>query len=153
MVGTALALADHPDQWQALKRGDTGIDTAVEEMLRWTTPALQSGRTATTDTEVGGRPIGAGDVVTVWNASANRDERVFDEPDRLRLDRTPNKHVTFAYGPHFCLGAYLARAEIGAVLAGLRETVAELERTGPTRPVYSNFLSGLSSLPLALKGE
>ncbi|MFG2132830.1 cytochrome P450 [Streptomyces sp. NPDC048751] len=99
MVGAALALADHPDQWQALKRGDTGIDTAVEEMLRWTTPALHSGRTATTDTEVGGWPVGAGDVVTVWNASANRDERVFDEPDRLRLDRTPDKHVTFAYGP------------------------------------------------------
>ncbi|WP_037679935.1 cytochrome P450 [Streptomyces griseus] len=153
MVGAALALVDHPDQWRALKRGETGIDTAVEEMLRWTTPALHSGRTATTDTEIRGRPVRAGDVVTVWNASANRDERVFDEPGRLRLDRSPNKHVTFAYGRHFCLGAYLARAEIGAVLAGLRDTVAELELTGPARPVYSNFLSGLSSLPLALKGE
>jgi cytochrome P450 len=65
----------------------------------------------------------------------------------------PLKHVTFAYGPHFCLGAYLARAEIGAVLAGLRDLVAEWEQTGPTRPVHSNFLSGLSSLPLALKGK
>ncbi|MEV0634723.1 cytochrome P450 [Streptomyces sp. NPDC050619] len=151
MVGAALALLDHPDQWQALKRGDAGIDTAVEEMLRWTTPALHSGRTATTDTEVGGRPIAAGDIVTVWNASANHDELVFDAPDRLRLDRTPNRHITFAHGPHFCLGAYLARAEIGAVLAGLRDQVAEMERTGPARPVYSNFLSGISSLPLALK--
>lgn len=151
MVGAALALLDHPDQWQALKRGDAGIDTAVEEILRWTTPALHSGRTATTDTEVGGRAVREGEIVTVWNASANRDERVFDTPGELRLDRTPNKHVTFAYGPHFCLGAYLARAEIGAVLTGLRDLVAELEQTGPAKPVYSNFLSGLSALPLALK--
>lgn len=152
MIGAALALLEHPSQWEALKRGDAAIGTAVEEILRWTTPALHSGRTATTDTEVGGHPISAGDIVTVWNASANRDERVFDAPDRLRLDRTPNKHLTFAYGRHFCLGAYLARAEISAVLAGLRDLVAEMEQTGPALPVYSNFLSGISSLPLALKG-
>ncbi|MFD3496885.1 cytochrome P450 [Streptomyces sp. NPDC058676] len=152
MVGAVLALLDHCDQWEALRRGDARIDTAVEEMLRWTTPALHSGRTATIDTVVGGRDVGAGDIVTVWNASANHDERVFGDPGRLRLDRTPNKHVTFAYGPHFCLGAYLARAEIGAVLEGLRDLVAQWEQTGPARPVYSNFLSGISSLPLTLKG-
>ncbi|QOV40040.1 cytochrome P450 [Streptomyces ferrugineus] len=151
MAGAALALLDHPDQWQALKCGDAGIGTAVEEILRWTTPALHSGRTATADTEVGGRPVGAGEIVTVWNASANHDEQVFDTPAELRLDRTPNKHVTFAYGPHFCLGAHLARAEIGAVLAGLRDLVAQMEQTGPAKPVYSNFLSGLSALPIALK--
>ncbi|WP_328784618.1 cytochrome P450 [Streptomyces canus] len=151
MVGAALALVEHPDQWQALKQGDAGVDTAVEEILRWTTPALHSGRTATTDTEIAGRPIRAGDIVTVWNASANHDEQVFDDPGRLRLDRTPNKHCTFAYGPHFCLGAYLARAEIGAVLEGLRDLVQDMEQTGPSKPVYSNFLSGLGSLPLVLK--
>ncbi|MFE2217808.1 cytochrome P450 [Streptomyces canus] len=151
MVGAALALVEHPDQWQALKQGDAGVDTAVEEVLRWTTPALHSGRTATTDTEIAGRPIRSGDIVTVWNASANHDEQVFDDPGRLRLDRTPNKHCTFAYGPHFCLGAYLARAEIGAVLEGLRDLVEDMEQTGPSKPVYSNFLSGLGSLPLALK--
>ncbi|MER5940161.1 cytochrome P450 [Streptomyces sp. NPDC001928] len=150
MVGAALALLEHPDQWRVLKRGDAAIDTAVEEILRWTTPALHSGRTATTDTEVGGRPVKEGEIVTVWNASANRDERVFEAPAELRLDRTPNKHVTFAYGPHFCLGAYLARAEIAAVLAGLRDLVAEMEQTGPAKPVYSNFLSGLGTLPLSL---
>ncbi|WP_326671221.1 cytochrome P450 [Streptomyces canus] len=151
MVGAALALVEHPDQWQALKQGEAGVDTAVEEILRWTTPALHSGRTATTDTEIAGRPIRSGDIVTVWNASANHDEQVFDDPGRLRLDRTPNKHCTFAYGPHFCLGAYLARAEIGAVLEGLRDLVEDMEQTGPSKPVYSNFLSGLGSLPLALK--
>ncbi|WP_328744925.1 cytochrome P450 [Streptomyces sp. NBC_00285] len=148
MVGAALALVEHPDQWQSLKQGDTGTDTAVEEILRWTTPALHSGRTATTDTEIAGRAIRAGDIVTVWNASANYDEQVFENPDKLRLDRTPNKHCTFAYGPHFCLGAYLARAEIGAVLEGLRDQVADMEQTGQARPVYSNFLNGLSALPL-----
>ncbi|MEV7731878.1 cytochrome P450 [Streptomyces sp. NPDC088921] len=151
MVGAALALVEHPDQWQALKQGDAGVETAVEEILRWTTPALHSGRTATTDTEIAGRPIRSGDIVTVWNASANHDEQVFDDPGRLRLDRTPNKHCTFAYGPHFCLGAYLARAEIGAVLEGMRDLVEDMEQTGPSKPVYSNFLSGLGSLPLALK--
>ncbi|MFF7132495.1 cytochrome P450 [Streptomyces sp. NPDC008196] len=130
----------HPDQWQALKRGDAGVDTAVEEILRWTIPALHSGRTATADTEIAGRPIRAGDIVTVWNASANRDEQVFGDPGRLRLDHTPDQHRTFAHGPHFCLGAYLARAEIGAVLEGLRDRVQTLEQTGPARPVYSNFL-------------
>ncbi|MEU9166478.1 cytochrome P450 [Streptomyces sp. NPDC048420] len=151
MIGAALALVDHPDQWRALKRGDVGTDTAVEEMLRWTTPALHSGRTATVDTEIAGHAIRTGDIVTVWNASANFDDRVFEAPEELRLDRTPNKHCTFAYGPHFCLGAYLARAEIGAVLEGLRDQVTHLEQTGPSKPVYSNFLNGLCELPLTLK--
>lgn len=150
MVGAALALVEHPDQWQALKRGDAGTDTAVEEILRWTTPALHSGRTATADTEIAGQAIRTGDIVTVWNASANHDDQVFEAPERLRLDRTPNKHCTFAYGPHFCLGAYLARAEIGAVLEGLREQVTHMEQSGPSWPVYSNFLNGLCELPLAL---
>nr|BAX90002.1 Cytochrome P450 [Kibdelosporangium sp. AK-AA56] len=151
MVGAVLALLEHPDQWQALKRGEADLDRAVEEMLRWTTPALHSGRTATTDTEIAGQPVRAGDIVTVWNISANRDEQVFCDPTELRLDRTPNKHLTFAYGPHFCLGAYLARAEIAAVLSGLRELVADMTLAGPSRPIYSNFLNGMSTLPLTLR--
>jgi cytochrome P450 len=132
MIGAVQALLDHPDQWRALKEGTAGLDTAVEEMLRWTTPALHSGRTAATDTEIAGTPVRAGDIVTVWNASANRDEAVFDSPGSLRLDRSPNKHLTFAYGPHFCLGSYLARAEIAAVLSALRTRVTTLDRTAPT---------------------
>lgn len=150
MIGAVQALLDHPDQWRALKQGDTAVDSAVEEMLRWTTPALHSGRTATADTQIAGTPVRAGDIVTVWNASANRDEAVFPSPGTLLLDRSPNKHLTFAYGPHFCLGAYLARAEIAAVLSALREHVSALERTGPPRPIYSTFLNGMSSLPIAL---
>lgn len=151
MVGAVTALMDHPDQWRALRRGDVEVATAVEELLRWTTPALHAGRTATTDTVVGDRAVAAGDIVTVWNSSANHDERVFTDPDRLLLGRSPNKHLTLAYGPHFCLGAYLARMEIAAVLGALRETVAEMEQTGPALPIYSNFLNGMSALPVAFK--
>jgi cytochrome P450 len=152
MIGGVLALIENPAQWRALKDGTVSIESAVEEVLRWTTPTLHAGRTATEDVLLGGRFIEAGDIVTVWNASANRDERQFPDPDTFDLSRKPNKHLTFAYGPHFCLGAYLARVEIGAVLEALRDTATDIELTGPVRRVYSNFLSGLYSLPLALRG-
>ncbi|MEV5379894.1 cytochrome P450 [Streptomyces nondiastaticus] len=150
MIGGVEALVEHPEQWEALRGGGEVSAAAVDEVLRWTTPALHSGRTATEDVFLGGEFIEAGDVVTVWNASANRDERVFADPGRFDLARTPNKHLTFAYGPHFCIGAYLARAEIGALLEGLRTMVAEIEFTGPRRRIFSNFLSGLSTAPVKL---
>ncbi|HZX37991.1 MAG TPA: cytochrome P450, partial [Streptomyces sp.] len=121
--------------------------------LRWTTPALHSGRTATQDVFLGDQFVEAGDIVTTWLASANRDERVFDRPDDFDLSRSPNKHVSFAHGPHFCLGAFLARAELTALLESLRDLVAVAEPAGPQQYVYSNFLSGLSALPVALTAE
>ncbi|WP_033036786.1 cytochrome P450, partial [Streptomyces rimosus] len=110
------------------------IATAVDEILRWTTPALHFGRTALEDIPVGtqGQVIKAGDIVTLWNDSANMDEDVFEAPERFRLDRTPNKHLSFGYGPHFCLGAYLGRAEIAAMLSALRDLVASVELRGDT---------------------
>ncbi len=150
MIGGVLALAEHPGQWHAFRDGDVSVESAVEEVLRWTTPALHSGRTATADILLNGKLIEAGDIVTAWTASANYDERQFGQPDVLDLSRKPNKHLTFAYGPHFCLGSYLARAELGAVLAALRAMVAQIDTTGPQRRVYSNFLSGLCSLPVRL---
>jgi cytochrome P450 len=150
MIGAVQALIEHPDQWSALKDGSAPIADAVEEVLRWTTPALHSGRTAAEDVLLDGELIEAGDVVTVWMASANRDEEVFEDPERFDLRRTPNRHLSFAYGSHFCLGAYLARAEIGAVLEGLRATASRMEFAGPTGRVYSNFLSGLCSLPITV---
>jgi cytochrome P450 len=151
MIGGLLALIEHPEQWQSLKQGKVTIEAAVEEVLRWTTPALHAGRTAIQDVEVEGHPIRSGDIVTIWNSSANQDERVFVHPDRFELDRSPNKHLTFAYGAHFCLGAYLARMEIGAVLGDLREMVTEVELVQPPRPIFSNFLSGMSTLGVRLK--
>lgn len=148
LVGGVAALLENPAQWAAYRAGDIATASAVEEVLRWTTPTLHAGRTAGQDLTLHGRRIRAGDVVTLWNASANRDEEAFDEPDAFRLDRTPNRHLSFAYGSHFCLGAFLARAEIGAVLEDLRELVDEMAPAGPAQRLYSNFLGGLGTLPL-----
>lgn len=148
MIGGVQALVEHPDQWEAFVNGEVSTETAVEEVLRWTTPAMHSGRTAAENVTVGDREIKAGDIVTVWTVSANQDERVFADPRSFDLSRTPNKHLTFAFGPHYCLGAYLARMELGAVLDGLRARAPSMKITGETKRIYSNFLNGLSSLPM-----
>ncbi|MFD7613196.1 cytochrome P450 [Streptomyces sp. NPDC059828] len=153
LVGGVAALLDDPGQWSAYRSGRIATETAVEEVLRWATPTLHAGRTAGADTDLHGRTIRKGDVVTLWNASANRDGDAFAEPDRFLLSRQANRHLTFAYGSHFCLGAFLARAEIGAVLDDLRERVGTMETAGPPRRVYSNFLGGLVSLPIAWRPE
>ncbi|WP_432248431.1 cytochrome P450 [Streptomyces sanyensis] len=150
MIGGLHALMHREDQWQALVSGRTGTAPAVEEVLRWTSPALHSGRTATQDVLVDDQFVEEGDIVVAWLASGNRDERVFADPDVFDLARTPNKHLSFAHGPHFCLGAFLARAELGALLESLRELVGSARPDGEPRHVYSNFLSGFSSLPVAL---
>jgi cytochrome P450 len=121
--------------------------------LRWATPAMHFGRVAKVDVDLHGKRIRAGDVVTLWNSSANRDEEVFHAPETFDLYREPNRHVTFGYGPHFCLGAYLARAELSALLAALGELVAAVEPAGEAHRVYSNFLSGFSHLPVRVTGE
>jgi cytochrome P450 len=150
MTGAVLAMAENPGQWQAFKRGDVGIDTAVEEVLRWTTPSRHLGRLAVEPAEIGGAKIEAGDIVTVWLASANFDEREFETPDEFRLGRTPNRHLTFAYGPHFCVGARLARIQLEATLTALRDLVGDIEITGAPQRVYSNFIGGTFTLPVRL---
>lgn len=152
MIGAVRALVENPGQWRALKDGEVTVESAGEEVLRWTTPTMHFGRAAVKDTRIGERDVRAGDLVTLWFSSANRDETAFAEPDRFDLGRSPNKHLTLGYGRHFCLGAYLGRVEINAMLEGLRTQVSVIEQTGPGRPLYSNFLSGMSSLPVRLKG-
>src|SRR5439155_14910309 len=117
------------------------------------TPGMHFGRRAVTDVVVGDAVIRAGEVVTLWNSSANFDEAVFAEPDRFNLGRVPNKHVSFGYGPHFCPGAYLGRAEIHAVLTALSTAVADAVISGPVLPIHSNFLHGVSSLPVTLRPD
>ncbi|CAL9331354.1 cytochrome P450 [Streptomyces werraensis] len=150
MVGAVLAFAQHPDQWEALKEGRVTVASAVEEIVRWTTPAMHIGRTATADVTLGGRTVREGDHVILWNTSANRDESVFTDPDRFDLARTPNKHLGFGYGPHFCFGSYLGRAEITAVVRTLVDRVDRIEVTGDPKPLWSTFLRGYSSLPVSL---
>ena len=113
------ALIEHPDQWALLHADPSLLTGAVEEILRWSSPTLYNRRTATRDMEVAGQPIRAGDKVTLWWASANRDEAVFDEPFRFDVRRAPNPHLAFGYRSHFCLGANLARMEIRIMLEEL----------------------------------
>ncbi|MEV6632798.1 cytochrome P450 [Actinoplanes sp. NPDC051470] len=151
MTTGLLALIEHEGEWDRLVSGEAGVPQAVEEILRWTTPAIHVGRVAATDVPIRGTTIPAGDIVTMWNVSANRDEDVFDRPDELILDRSPNRHITFGHGPHFCLGAHLAKVELRAMLTTLRESVAAVVPSGPVRWLSSNFLNGVESLPVVLK--
>jgi cytochrome P450 len=153
MTGTIKAFIEHPDQWSALKNGNAAVAQACEEVLRWTTPAMHFGRRATREVMLRGRRIASGDLVTVWLVSANRDQEVFPGADDFRLNRSPNKHLTFGYGPHFCLGAYLGRMEVSTMLDSLRALVGRLEPAGHEQRIYSNFLSGLSGLPVTLEGS
>jgi cytochrome P450 len=153
MSGAVAALAHHPEQWRRLKDGTVTVATAVEEMLRWTTPAGHAGRRASTDVVLHGVDIRAGDVVTVWNVSGNRDEREFARPARLDLGRTPNRHLSFGYGRHFCLGAQLARIELAALLDELRGQVRSIELTRHPRRLYSTFLNGYAELAVAMEPE
>lgn len=148
MIRAVEALAAHPAQWDALLGGGLDLAVATEEVVRWATPIMHVGRTAVADVELGDHVIRAGDIVTLWNSSANRDEEVFDRPGEFDLARTPNKHLGFGFGAHFCVGVFLARVEITALLESLRDLATAVEPTAPPRPVYSNVLDGISALPV-----
>jgi cytochrome P450 len=147
----AKALAEHPAQWRALRAGEVDLTTAVEEILRWATPAMHFARTASRNLIIGDRLVRKGDIVTMWNISANNDESVFDAPRTFDLSRFPNRHIAFGHGPHYCLGAALGRAELHALLAALVKSVRDIELCGAPTRIYSNFLYGYSSLPLSLR--
>ncbi|HEY6471636.1 MAG TPA: cytochrome P450, partial [Acidimicrobiales bacterium] len=143
------ALAERPDQWAALRADPGLIPNAVEELLRWTTPVISFMRTATADTTVRGQAIAAGDPVLLLYASANRDEEVFGpDADQLRVDRHPNPHVSFGFGPHFCLGAALARLEGRVVLSELLDRFTSLTLAGPVERTASPVIAGIRRAPL-----
>ncbi|MEU6982527.1 cytochrome P450 [Streptomyces sp. NPDC046324] len=149
--GGLLALAEHPDERQRLWSGEAGVERAVDELLRWHPPVLSFRRTATRDTELAGRPIAAGDKVVVFHASANHDERVFTDPHRLDLDRSPNPHVSFGDGPHICLGAHFARLQLQVLHEEVRDTLDDLALTAPPRRLVSNFINGVKTLPVRVR--
>ncbi|HEX3333696.1 MAG TPA: cytochrome P450 [Acidimicrobiales bacterium] len=143
------ALAEHPEQWAALRADPGLIPTAVEELLRWTTPVISFMRTATADGTVRGQRVAAGDPVLLVYASANRDEEVFgDDAGSLRVDRHPNPHVSFGFGPHFCLGAALARLEGRVVLSELVSRFATVRLAGPVERTASPVIAGVRHAPL-----
>jgi cytochrome P450 len=126
-----LALCRHPDQLHALRAAGRVSDTAVDELIRWVSPVASFGRTVVHDVELGGRQLRTGDRVTLWFPSANHDERVFDDPFTLDLDRSPNRHVGFGGGGvHYCLGSHLAKREIRTLFEQLLARFDEIEITG-----------------------
>lgn len=153
MIGAVRALIQHTDQWRALRNRESPVEVAGEEVLRWTTPAMHFGRAATAQVKLRDRDIKAGDLVTLWLVSGNRDEAMFRSPNKFDITRSPNKHLSMGYGRHFCLGAYLGRIEIYAMLDCLRTFVRDIQQAGPERWIYSNFLSGMSSLPVAMERD
>ena len=146
------AFLDNPDQWALLVSDPAAhIDGAVEEILRWATPVMFFRRNCTRDTELGGQVIREGEKVSLWYISANRDESVFDEPFRFDITRDPNPHIAFGGGgPHFCLGAQLARLEIRLLFEELARRVPQLESQGTPDRLRSNFIAGIKHLPVRL---
>ncbi len=143
------ALIDHPDQAQRLRDDPSLYPTAVDEMLRWGTSIHNFRRTVTRDTTLGGQAIAAGDKVVMYYMAANRDPEVFDDPHRFDVGRTPNDHVAFGGGGvHFCLGASLARSEIGAIVREVVERMPDLELAGPVRRLRSDFVNGVKEMPV-----
>jgi cytochrome P450 len=144
------ALARHPDQWRALKADRSLIPRAVEEILRWTAPTPYNRRTATRDVEFRGARIAAGEKITFWWASGNRDGSVFAAPDAFDVGRSPNPHLTFGRGTHGCLGEHLGRLEIAELLGVLLERVEEIRLTGPVTWAPSNKHTVTLTLPVEL---
>ncbi len=150
--GGLLALLEHPEEMERLRNDLSLVPTAVEELLRYVSPVMYMRRTATRDTEVRGVPIREGQRVTLWYISANRDEDVFPEPDRLDVGRSPNDHVAFgAGGPHFCLGANLARLEARVIFEELLSRPYDIELAGPVQRLRSNFINGIKHMPVRFR--
>jgi cholest-4-en-3-one 26-monooxygenase len=146
--GGMLALLEHPRELCRLQNDRSLLPTTVEEMLRWVTPVAHFRRTATEATEIRGQRIAAGDRVVMFYPSANRDEDVFSDPQRFDIGRTPNDHLSFGIGEHFCLGSQLARLEIRIMFEELLRQLSEIELAGPVRRLRSNFINGIKSMPV-----
>lgn len=145
------AFIDHPDQYDRLASDPSLIEPAGEEILRWASPVLYFRRNVTEDTDYKGVPLRAGDKVSIWYVSANRDEDVFDDPFEFDIGRAPNPHVAFGGGgPHHCLGAHLARMEIRIFFSELIRQVQRVESLGPPSFLRSNFIGGIKHLPARL---
>jgi cytochrome P450 len=147
IAGALHVLAANPAERDKLVSGAVPVPTAVEELLRWVTPIMQFRRTATRDTELSGQRIAEGDKVVIYYTSANRDATVFADPDRLDLSRDPNPHLAFGIGPHFCLGAHLARLELTVMLDAIRPYLPRFEVIGPVTRLESNFVNAIKSMP------
>ncbi|HXA32176.1 MAG TPA: cytochrome P450 [Acidimicrobiales bacterium] len=148
IAGGMHAFCQHPEQWAKLRAEPELLPDAVEEILRWVTPISYFARTATEDCELGGSKIRAGDKVALYWASANRDEEVFEDPFEFRVDRQPNQHLVFGFGPHLCMGAHVARAELSAIFGLLLTRLTSFEQSGPVERLNSSINGAIKHLPI-----
>ena len=143
------AMAHQQELLGQMKAGGDIWETAADEIIRWATPALYFRRTATRDFEMHGKQVQEGDKVLFWWSSGNRDEEAFEDPFRVDLTRSPNRHVSFGQGgPHVCLGMHLARLEVRILFQELAKRISSIEPTGPYKFLRSNFVGGIKSLPV-----
>jgi cholest-4-en-3-one 26-monooxygenase len=150
MSGAMHAFFQNPDEWERVCNDRSLLPTAVEEMLRFVTPVMNFRRTAMRDTELSGTKISEGDKVVFYHASGNRDEEIFKDSDRFDIGRAPNPHIAFGGGgPHFCLGANLARMEIRIMFEHLLDRLPDLHQAGDVQRLQSRFINGVKHLPVA----
>lgn len=148
-AGGILSFFEHPDQWERLKADPGLISTAVDEIVRWTSPLNLFRRTATQDVELRGKTIKAGDKVVMFYPSANRDEEIFEDPFVFDIGRTPNGHIGFGGGgPHYCLGTHLAKTNLTILYRALVERLPDIQPDGPARRLRSNFVNGYKEIPV-----
>jgi cytochrome P450 len=148
--GSVLASIEHPDQLARLRSHPELMPTAVEEFLRWISPVTHVMRTCTQDSMLGGQQIRTGQKVVIWNSSVNRDEDIFADAGRLDLARSPNHHLGFGFGEHFCLGAHLARLELRVFLEELIARKLNLQLTGAIERSASNLAAGIKRMPIGV---
>jgi cytochrome P450 len=146
-----VALMQHPEQLEKLRRDPSLVETGADEIVRWTTPVNHFARTATADCELRGQSIRKGDSLALFYASANRDEEVFADPFAFRLDRDPNPHLGFGIGEHFCLGAHLARLDLKVFFRQFAERLESIEPAGPIELLHASFVGGPKRLPVRLR--
>jgi cytochrome P450 len=148
--GGLLAFIDHPAEWARLVADRALLPAAIEEILRWTSPITHIARIALEDAIIGNRKIRAGDQVALWLPSANRDEEIFGEPYRFDIARTPNEHIAFGKGEHFCAGAHLARLELRLMYEAILAQLQSFELAGPVERLQSNLVAGIKHMPVYL---
>ncbi|HMO54835.1 MAG TPA: cytochrome P450 [Tepidiformaceae bacterium] len=151
--GGLQVLSEHPEQKAKLLANPELMDSAVGEILRWTSPLHHMSRTATADVELRGKTIREGDRVIMWYLSVNRDEDIFDDPYTFDITRTPNDHLAFGIGEHFCLGAGFARKELRVMFEELFRRFPDIEMSGPPERLRSNFINGIKHLPVRFTPE
>jgi cholest-4-en-3-one 26-monooxygenase len=148
--GAMVAFFDHPEQWAKLRADRSLLPSAVEEMLRFVTPVMHFRRQAVADLVMADQRISEGDKVVFWHTSANRDESVFSDPNAFDITRSPNNHMAFGGGgPHFCLGANLARMEIRVMFDRLLDRIPDIRLDGEVQRLRSNFINGVKHIPVA----